>query len=96
MTAFVIFQEDIHDPIAFETYKNMSPASIKKYGGQFVVRGGQIDVLEGDFAHERVVVIAFPDRSAAHGWYNSVDYAEAKDLRKSISSGAAIVVATLS
>ena len=92
MPAYVIFQEDIHDNAAFETYKKMSPASIQKFGGSFVVRGGPIEILEGEFDRERVVVIAFSDSGTARDWYNSTDYAEAKALRKQISSGAAIIV----
>ena len=92
MKSYVIFQEDILDQAAFETYKQLSPQSIAKFGGEFVVRGGPIDVLEGDFAHERVVVIAFPSAQHARAWYGSEDYAEAKDLRLRISRGSAILV----
>lgn len=92
MTVYVIFQEDIHDNAAFESYKKMSPASIQKFGGRFVVRGGPIEILEGEFEHERIVVISFPDGNAARKWYDSTDYAEAKILRQKISSGVAVVV----
>lgn len=92
MTAYVIFQETIHDGQAFERYKQLSPASINKFGGQFVVRGGDIETLEGSFAHERVVIIAFPDAEHARQWHQSEEYAEAKAMRLKISSGDAILV----
>ncbi|MEM7226747.1 MAG: DUF1330 domain-containing protein [Pseudomonadota bacterium] len=92
MTAYVIFQEDVLDQAAFETYKQLSPQSIAKFGGAFVVRGGPIEVLEGDFARTRVVVIAFPSADDARAWHASADYAEAKALRLQISEGAAILV----
>ena len=92
MTAYVVFQEDIHDHAAFETYKQMSPDSIQKFGGHFIVRGGPIETLEGEFNHERMVVIAFPDADAARLWHQSADYADARSLRQKISSGIAVIV----
>jgi len=92
MTAYVIFQETIHDLRTFDEYKNLSPDSIGKFGGHFIVRGGSIDVLEGEFHQERVVVIAFPDAESARAWHQSDEYADAKAMRLEISSGDAILV----
>ena len=92
MTSYVIFQEDVLDPAAFETYKQLSPASIAKFGGEFIVRGGPIEVLEGDFSWQRVVVIAFPSTERARAWFDSEDYADAKAMRLKISKGVAILV----
>ena len=92
MTAYVIFQETIHDAEAFEEYKKLSPASIAKFGGQFVVRGGEIETLEGSFDHERIVIIAFPDAQSARDWHQSADYEPAKAMRLKISTGDAVLV----
>ena len=92
MTGYVIFQENVFDKAEFDRYKSLSPASIEKFGGKFVVRGGGIEALEGEFEFERVVIIAFPNTDAARAWYRSDDYAEAKELRLKISSGEAILV----
>ena len=51
--------------------KNEAPA----YGnGRFIVRGGAIDVLEGTPVVHRLVVIEFPDKTAARRWYDSPEY----------------------
>lgn len=92
MTAYVIFHETIHDPDAFERYKSMAQETIAAFNGKFVVRGGPIDVLEGAFEQERVVVIEFPDRQAAKDWHASEVYAPAKQLRLQISTGDAVLV----
>ena len=92
MKGYIIFQEDVFDPAAFEDYKALSPQSIAKFGGEFIVRGGPIESLEGDFAYGRVVIIAFPSPEAARAWYHSEDYAEARALRLKISKGEAILV----
>ena len=92
MRAYFIFQEEISDKEAFEEYKKMSPESIKKYGGEFVVRGGDVEVIEGVFDFERVAILAFPSFEQARAWYNSEEYAEAKELRLKISKCQAILV----
>ena len=92
MPAYVIFQENIFDQDGFEHYKTLSPASIEKFKGRFIVRGGPITVLEGAFAYERVVVIEFPTADAARDWHASTEYEEAKNLRLQISEGQCVVV----
>lgn len=92
MTGYVIFQENVFDQAEFDRYKTLSPQSIERFGGEFLVRGGPIEALEGSFSHERVVIIAFPSVEAARSWYESEDYAEAKALRLQISTGDAILV----
>ena len=92
MKGYVIFQEKVFDKEAFEEYKKMSPESIKKYGGEFVVRGGDIEVLEGGFDFERVAMLVFPSVEQARAWYNSQEYAEAKEFRLKISKCQAILV----
>ena len=96
MTAYVIFQETVFDAAEFERYKTMSPLSIEKFGGEFIVRGGPVETLEGKFTHERVVVIAFPSMEAARSWYHSDEYADARDLRLKISKGDALLVEGIS
>ncbi len=92
MKGYVIFQETVFDQEAFDRYKSMSPKSIEQFGGSFLVRGGPVDVLEGEMSHERVVVIEFPSAEAARAWYHSDEYADARDLRLKISRGDAILV----
>ena len=53
--------------------------SVARHGGRFIVRGGEMEVLEGDWDTRRIVVIEFPDMAAARGWYESEDYAPLKD-----------------
>ncbi len=92
MKGYIIFQENVFDKEGFEKYKLMSPDSIARYGGEFVVRGGEIEVLEGKFDFERVVVIQFPSVEQARSWYFSDEYEEAKEFRLKISAGQAVLV----
>jgi uncharacterized protein (DUF1330 family) len=81
MPAYVIVETDIHDPEQYEQYKAASPGAVAAGGGRFVVRGGELAVLEGDWHPARLVVLEFPDLDAAKTWYESERYQEAKRLR---------------
>jgi uncharacterized protein (DUF1330 family) len=82
MPAYVIIETDISDPEQYERYKQASPAAVASGGGRFVVRGGELAVLEGEWDPKRIVVLEFPDLEAAKQWYVSSEYEEAKALRE--------------
>ena len=92
MPAYVIADVDIDDPDTYKEYTAGVPASLAPYGGRFVVRGGAYEVLEGAWEPGRVVVIEFPDRDAALGWWNSDDYTELVKIRRSASTARILVV----
>lgn len=82
MPAYVIIETDIHDPEQYERYKAASPASVAAGGGRFIVRGGEMTVLEGDWRPSRLVVLEFESLEAAETWYASEGYQEVKRLRE--------------
>jgi uncharacterized protein (DUF1330 family) len=92
MPAYVIAHIDVKDPVRYEDYKAMSPVSIKKFGGRFIARGGQTEVLEGTWQPKRLVVLEFPSVEVARQWWASDDYAPAKALRQATSNGDMIIV----
>jgi uncharacterized protein (DUF1330 family) len=81
MPAYLIVETDIHDPEQYERYKAASPAAVAAGGGRFVVRGGELAVLEGDWHPERLVVLEFESLEAAKRFYESAEYQEVKKLR---------------
>lgn len=82
MPAYVIVETEITDPERYEQYKAASPGAIAAGGGRFLVRGGELAVLEGDWNPSRLVMVEFPDLDAAKRWYESERYQEAKRLRE--------------
>ena len=82
MPAYVVVETDIHDPAQYELYKQASPAAVAAGGGRFIVRGGEIAVLEGDWRPTRLVLLEFPDLESAKRFYNSPEYQAAKRLRE--------------
>jgi uncharacterized protein (DUF1330 family) len=92
MTAYVIVETEVTDPERYERYKAASPAAIAAGGGRFLVRGGELAVLEGDWCPSRLVMLEFEDLEAAKRWYDSEIYQEARKLRAGAASFRAVVV----
>lgn len=92
MAGYVIADVDVQDPEAYEEYRKLVPATLEPYGGRFVVRGGEVERLEGDWEPHRIVVLEFPSTDHARRWHGSEEYAAAKALRQSASVGSLLLV----
>jgi uncharacterized protein (DUF1330 family) len=92
MAAYIIAEVTITDPQGFEQYRQMVPATVAKYGGTFVVRGGQLEKLEGDWEPKRLVIIEFESAERAKQWWASEDYRTAKALRQRTAQTNLIVI----
>lgn len=92
MKAYIIADVNITDTVQYETYKKLTPGSLKPFDGKFIVRGGMADTLEGDWQPSRVVVLEFPSLEKANAWWSSDSYAPAKAIRQSASKTRMIVV----
>jgi uncharacterized protein (DUF1330 family) len=93
MPAYIIVETDITDPEQYERYKAASPGAIAAAGGRFVVRGGELAVLEGDWHPSRLVVLEFEDLDAAKRFYESEEYAAARKLREGAARLSMVAVA---
>ena len=82
----------IEDPVRYEDYKRMVPGSLAPFGGRFIVRGGNVEALEGSWHQERLVIIEFPSVERARAWWNSREYAEARALRQATSTGTLLLL----
>ena len=87
MTAYVIAEIEITDPEGYKPYTERVPASIAAYGGRFLVRGGAVEALEGEWPERRRVIIEFPSIEAARAWWHSPEYEEPKAMRRAASRG---------
>ena len=76
----------------FSEYRKAVPATLEAFGGKFIVRGGKLKLLEGEWPHSRLVIIEFPSREAAEGWYKSPAYQKIIGLRLSSTVGNLIIV----
>jgi uncharacterized protein (DUF1330 family) len=82
MPAYVISDVEPLDPALIAQYRTLAEASIVKYGGRYIARGGEIEAVKGGWAPKHVVIVEFPSMARARDWYASPDYAEALKVRK--------------
>jgi len=78
MPAYFIVDVDVHNPAGMREYLERVPGTLTKYGGRYIVRGGQFEVMEGDWQPARVVVLEFPNMEQAKRWYGCEEYEEMK------------------
>ena len=82
MPAYVITQTIITDPHKIKKYIELAPASIAKYGGLYLARGGEMELLEGEWDVPRLVVAQFESMDVIRRWYHSPEYTEARAHRQ--------------
>lgn len=92
MPAYVLVEVDIHDPKEYEAYKSLTPATVEAYGGKFIIRGNPIQVMEGSWNHDRLVMIEFPNKKIAEEWYYSKEYQEARAIRLKASNAKFFII----
>jgi uncharacterized protein (DUF1330 family) len=92
MPAYVIADIEVDDAAAYEAYKRDVGASVNKFGGRFIVRGGPVVPHEGGWCPQRIVVIEFPDMASLDAWYKSAEYKPLLDLRLAATRGRLIAV----
>ncbi len=81
MAAYIVADIEVTDPEVYRTYAQQTQATIDKYGGKFIVRGGQAETIEGGWQPRRVVMIEFPSVEQAKTWYNSPEYSAIAGIR---------------
>lgn len=96
MSAYFIVNVDISDKVTFGEYMKATPAIIKKHGGKFLVRGGDFEVVEGDWKPKRLVLVEFESMEKALGFYNSPEYQAIINLRQSSAYSEGVFVEGLS
>ena len=92
MSAYIVVEVDVKDPERYADYRTMVPASLEAYGGKFLVRGGAVEKLEGDWEPSRFVVIEFDSVEQAKRWWDSDEYRQARNLRQETADTRMIVV----
>ena len=93
MAAYLLVEAKLSDPLAYEKYKTLAQAAIAQYGGRYRVRGGDVEVLEGDWSKpERLVIVEFESTEQAKTFYHSPEYQAARAVRKDAAEMNILVV----
>ena len=92
MPVYLISDVTVRDAEAFQTYRTRAANAIARYGGRYLVRGGDIEQLEGAWKPRTIVIVEFPTKAQAHAWYRSPEYATALEVRDAALSRNLILV----
>jgi uncharacterized protein (DUF1330 family) len=92
MTAYVIVDIEVTDPIRFEEYKKLAPATVAAYGGRYLARAGQTETLEGTWTPKRLVILEFDSIDRAKAWLNSPEYGPARHMRHQAAQSNMVVI----
>ena len=92
MTAYMIVNLDVHDPEGMSRYRDEVPALIAKHGGEYLVRGGDFEVLEGKWQPSRLAMFRFPNREAIHNFFDDPEYADLLELRHRTADSDVVIV----
>jgi uncharacterized protein (DUF1330 family) len=86
-SAYILADVDVTDPQQYEQYKKLSTVAMQAHGAEVCVRGGAVQVLEGDWNPGRTVILKFPSVEKARAFYDSPEYGAARKARE----GAAVM-----
>ena len=78
---YIIVEIDVTDLVGYEEYKKLAGATVKAYGGEYIVRGGATETLEGDWYPKRIVILKFESVERAKQWWGCREYSEPKKMR---------------
>ncbi len=92
MPAYVIADITVTDQERYKDYAKKTPATVEKFGGKFIVRGGEIAVIAGDWNPQRLVIIEFPNMATLKKWYQSKEYQKISRIREESSTGSFVFV----
>ncbi|MFL6862182.1 MAG: DUF1330 domain-containing protein [Allosphingosinicella sp.] len=92
MKGYVIANVSVGNAAGYEAYRSQTAAIIAQYGGRFLVRGGPVEVREGEAAIGRLVVLEFPSVEAARIFYDSPEYQAIVPIRQANAESSLCIV----
>jgi uncharacterized protein (DUF1330 family) len=92
MSGYIIANVTVTNPVQYEEYKKWSSAALQAYKAEICVRGGRVEVLEGDWVPERLILLKFASFEAAKAFDASPEYGKARALRQGAAVTRMIVV----
>jgi len=92
MSAYFIIQINVTNPENYKEYLDNVTAIVHKFGGEYIVRGGKSENVEGNWPYKRTVVLKFPSYEMIKKWHASDEYKPIKKIRQDNSEGNAIII----
>ena len=92
-TAYIVVDVRIDNAEAYERYKQKVAPIVAQFGGEYLVRGGEMDVIQDElWSPTRMVLLKFPSRARALEFIHSDEYAPVKQMRLDNSAGSLVVL----
>lgn len=92
MAGYAIIHNAVTDESLYAEFREQAAATIEQYGGKYLVRGGAAEAVDGDWVPDRVVVVEFASVAQTKAWFNSPEFAEAKQVRAKCADAIVIIV----
>ena len=92
MPAYLLVRANVTDMEQYQQYMKLTPAIVEKYGGKFIIRGGDKLALEGPETPERIVLLKFDSVDAVRRMYESEEYQAAIKVRQGAAEASFIVM----
>ena len=91
--AYILVDVDIHNPEIYESYKQQAVPIVRAFGGEYIARGGALDVVQDElWSPTRIVLLKFPSMAKAKAFIESPEYAPVKQMRMDNSKGTLVIV----
>ena len=92
MTAYVVVDIHLNDPVGYEENRKSASPTPALYGGKYIARGGRTEILEGDWAPGRLVILEFENSEQAKKWRISTEYNLPRQLRHKTATSNRVVI----
>lgn len=92
MPVYLIIDITIKDQEVYAEYVDQVPAVVERYGGRYLVRGGGVTPLSGDWHPERIIVVEFDGIEQIQDFLGSPEYLALAPLRKQSTTSRSIIV----
>jgi uncharacterized protein (DUF1330 family) len=89
--AYWIARVDVRDADTYRNYIRENDEAFRKYSGQFLVRAGRSETLEGE-SRSRNVIVEFPDYDTAIACWHSDEYQRARMHRLDAAEADLLVI----
>ena len=92
MTVYVVVDNEVHQPEEYAKYLALITPTVADYGGEYVIRAGEILLADSDWQPDRLVVMAFPDARSAKAWVESEEVRPIHAMRRKYATSKLIVI----
>ncbi len=92
MTAYVIYDVEINDPIRYQEFRDLVWRAVEAAGGKYLVRDSALKAYEGEWRPRNIVVLEFPSVAAWEAYYYGPTYQGLKAIRDTCSSARLVSV----